>query len=162
MCSLAPLGINVSASLGGQIEATIAQPNLTTGITLYQVFVHLNETERGGCNITELTPPIECTIRGLELERNYSISAFSCIAFNSTIIRSSETRSTFYLPGKIFFEICALCINSFLKNRNKRASVMACLLVFYGHCIFTGQCSPKKIICFGLSFMGIPSTHTEW
>ncbi len=104
MLSIAPLGVNVSAGLGGQAEVTIAQPNLTTGITLYQVFVHLNETERGSCNITELSPPLECTIRGLELERNYSISAFSCIAYNSTIIRSSETRLTFYLAGKNFLK----------------------------------------------------------
>ncbi len=82
----------------------IAQPNLTTGITLYQVFIHLNETERGSCNKTELSAPLECTIRGLELERNYSISAFSCIAYNSTIIRSSETRRTYYLAGKIFLK----------------------------------------------------------
>ncbi len=104
MLSIAPLGINVSAGMGGQFEVTIAQPNLTNGITLYQVVVHLNETERGSCYITEISPPIECTIRGPELERNYSISAFSCIAYNSTIIRSSETRSTFYLLGKNFLK----------------------------------------------------------
>ncbi len=96
----APLGIHTITGPGPIIKAKLLPPNSTNGINLYQVFVSSNGTAAGNCNITDLSSPLTCTIGALEGEQNYTISAFSCIAYNETIIRSTKTVDSFFLPCK--------------------------------------------------------------
>ncbi len=97
----APLEIHTIAGPGPIINATLMPPNSTNGINLYEVFVFSNETVAGNCKITYLSSPLTCAIGALEGEQNYTISAFSCITYNETIVRSTETMDSFFLPRKL-------------------------------------------------------------
>ncbi len=97
----APLGIHTIVGPGPIINATLMPPNSTNGINLYEVFVSNNGTVAGNCKITDLSPPLTCIIGALEGEKNYTISAFSCIPYNEAIIRSTETMDSFFLPCKL-------------------------------------------------------------
>ncbi len=54
----------------------------------------------GECNITRESAEKGCLIERLESAKNYTIVAHSCLIDNSTILRSVEVSTTFYLDGK--------------------------------------------------------------
>ncbi len=57
----------------------------------------------GECNITHVSAEQGCLIERLEPVKNYTIVAHSCIIDNSTVLRSIEASTTFYLEGKLRF-----------------------------------------------------------
>ncbi len=99
----APDGITPSTVSSESIRVSVIHPNETNGINFYNLLAFWNETVMGECNITHDSAEQGCLIERLEPSKNYTIVAHSCIADNSTILRSVEATTTFYLEGKLRF-----------------------------------------------------------
>ncbi len=82
------------------IRISVVPPNETNGINFYNLIALSNETMAGECNITHQdSGKQECIIEELEPMTNYTIVAYSCIIDNSTLLRSAEASTTFFLEG---------------------------------------------------------------
>ncbi len=85
------------------IKVSVVHPNETNGINFYNLLAFWNDTVMGECNITYDSAEQGCLIERLEPAKNYTIVAHSCLIDNSTILRSVEASTTFYLEGELRF-----------------------------------------------------------
>ncbi len=94
------MGILPTAVSSASIRISVVPPNETNGINFFNLIAFSNETMMGGCNITQNdSAEQECLIEELEPMTNYTIVAQSCIIGNSTLLRSVEASTTFFLEG---------------------------------------------------------------
>ncbi len=99
--SLAPSRVSVSSASDSSLEVTIAPPNVTNLINLYEAIALSNDTMEGSCKTTLGSSYTHCTILGLAPNTNYTVMAYSSIQDGATILRSSETATMFYLEGEL-------------------------------------------------------------
>ncbi len=103
MIILAPTDILPTAASSQSIRISVVPPNETNGINFYNLIAFSNKTMVGECNITQLdSAKQECLIEELEPMTNYTIVAHSCVIDNSTILRSVEASTTFFLEGTFY------------------------------------------------------------
>ncbi len=66
----------------------------------------------GECNITYDSAEQGGLIERLEPAKNYTIVAHSCLIDKSTILRSVEASTTFYLEGKVLLSVSTRTVYS--------------------------------------------------